>query len=679
MSLVMLENAGLQFGGRSLFSGLGLRVGEEDRIGIVGRNGSGKSSLLKIIAGVLEPNTGVVRTVRGLRTGYLPQEIDVRGGKPLLEAVLGSVPGRAALEDLLAEVELQLERAAEESEQIALSQKLADLHEALGHFETTYSRHEALRILVGLGFDESDMTRDVGELSGGWRMRSVLASLLFQKPDLLLLDEPTNHLDVPSVAWLAAFLARWKGAFLLICHDREFLNEQIARTVAFETEGVRQYAGNYEAYVAARAEELTILERRAANLAREREQAERFIRRFRAQATKARAVQSRIKMLERMETVELPTDERSLSFRFPPSQRAGQDVFTLDHLGHRYGDHRVFADVNLVARRGERIAIVGANGNGKTTLLKLLAGQLEATDGKVRSGHNVKTGYYAQHVADRLDLRASVFEEVWRDSAVEDLTQVRNALGTMLFSGDDVEKVVGVLSGGEKARVSLAKLLLNPGNVILMDEPTNHLDLESSEALAAALTTFDGTLLFVSHNRSFVRHLATRIWNVENGRVEEYPGTFDEYMERCRRLERERERVVAEEDGSAPSPFPAAQAARDRKAAGVPRREAATVARGARAQEAADASGDGARPVAPTRKGAKNTRALERKVAELETRIAALEAVQAERSAELSKPETYADRERYGELLAAYQGDAIKLDELMGRWERAQAELAGTA
>src|SRR6185436_13113587 len=229
--------------------------------------------------------------------------------------------------------------------------------------------------------DQADMSRDLGELSGGWRMRAVLASLLFQRPDLLLLDEPTNHLDVPSVAWLAAFLARWRGAFLLISHDREFLNEQVTRVVGFEPDGVRQYAGNYEAYVASRVEELAVLERRAANLAREREAAERFIRRFRAQATKARSVQSRIKMVERMETIELPSDDRSLRFRFPPCERAGQDVFALQNLGHSYGDHRVFAGANLLVRRGERIAILGANGNGKTTLLKLLASELRPTEG----------------------------------------------------------------------------------------------------------------------------------------------------------------------------------------------------------------------------------------------------------------------------------------------------------
>ena len=298
MSLVVIENGALGFGARTLFSGLSLRVGEEDRIGIVGRNGAGKSSLLRIIASERELESGTMRCARGTRVGYLPQEIEARDDRGVLDFVLAGVPGRDRLEQMLEVVSEELASAGGEQEEIlALSQKLADLHEELGAFEATFSKHEALRILAGLGFRESDLVRGLSELSGGWRMRAVLASLLFQRPDLLLLDEPTNHLDVPSVAWLSDFLAKHHGAGMLICHDREFLNEQVTRIVAFEAEGVRQYKGNYEDYRRARAEELEVLGRRATNVAREREQAERFIRRFRAKASKARLVQSRIKAM----------------------------------------------------------------------------------------------------------------------------------------------------------------------------------------------------------------------------------------------------------------------------------------------------------------------------------------------------------------------------------------------
>ncbi|TFH22543.1 MAG: ABC transporter ATP-binding protein [Myxococcales bacterium] len=654
MSLIVLENVSLGFGARRLFENLNLRVGEEDRIGVIGRNGSGKSSLLRIIASVGEPNSGSIRKAGGLRIGYLPQELELHGARSVIDSVLSSVPGKAEIESMLETVEDGLASTVHENELMELSQKLADLHEGLAHFDATYSRHEALQILSGLGFREQDHQRDTSELSGGWRMRVVLASLLFQKPDLLLLDEPTNHLDVPSVSWLAEFLGRYRGAFMLICHDREFLNEQISSVVAVESDGVRQYPGDYDAYRAARSEEVTILERRAANVAREREQAERFIRRFRSQATKARAVQSRVKALQRMESVALPGSERSLAFRFPPCGRAGQDVVRLDAVGHRYGETHVFSGIDLTARRGDRIAIVGANGNGKTTLLKIMAGAFDPTEGKVIRGHNVKIGYYAQHVTEQLDIRSTIFEEVWRTSSADDLTFVRTALGTMLFSDDEVDKPIAILSGGEKARVELAGLLVNPGNVILMDEPTNHLDLESSEALAAALETFTGTLVFVSHNRSFVHRLATRVWDVDGGGVEEFPGTFTEYLHRCARLEKEERTRTQAAVGLDATAAAAVSTVRGRESTGE---SSATSRAGGRARRKSPGEG-------------RARRGLERKIKELEERIAALETEQAERSAELSKPETYGDAERYHQLLNAYRDDAAKLEDLMGRWER---------
>jgi ATP-binding cassette subfamily F protein 3 len=647
MSLVVIENGGLGFGGRTLFSGLSLRIGEEDRIGVVGRNGAGKSSLLRIVASRHELENGTLRFARGTRVGYLPQELEAPDERPVLDFVLAGVPGKDRLEQMLEGVEAELAVGGNDDEMISLSQKLADLHDEINAFDATFSRHEAERILAGLGFREADLTHGLGRLSGGWRMRAVLASLLFQRPDLLLLDEPTNHLDVPSVAWLADFLRKHGGAVLLICHDREFLNEQVSRIVSFEWEGVRQYKGNYEDYRRARAEELQVLERRAANLAREREQAERFIRRFRAQASKARAVQSRIKSLEKTDEVAIPETQQSLEFSFPPCKRAGQDVIVLEHATHDYGSGSVLTDVNGLVRRGDRIALVGANGNGKSTLLRILAGVMTPTSGTCRHGHNVEIGYYAQHVAERLDLRSSIFEEVWRDSAVKDVSRVRAALGTMMFSGDDVDKKIGVLSGGEKARVALARLLVTPGNVVLMDEPTNHLDLESAEALASALSSFEGTLVFASHNRSFVNRLATRIWNVDGGRVEEYPGTLADYMDHCARK--------AVEGTSRTDGRPQPPAAPERKTvAATPRIESREEQKRARNKK----------------------RDAERRIAEYESRIAELEREQAQRSEALSLPGTYADTALYERILGEYQRDARKLEELLIRWEAAQAELA---
>lgn len=646
MSLVVLENAGLGFGGRALFAGLSLRVGEEDRIGVVGRNGAGKSSLLRILASHQELETGAIRFARGVRVGYLPQELDAPDERPVIDFVLAGVPGKERLEQMLEVVEGELAVGGDDEELIALSQKLADLHEEINAFDTMFSRHEAERILAGLGFRDADWARGLGRLSGGWRMRAVLASLLFQRPDLLLLDEPTNHLDVPSVAWLADFLRKHRGAVVLICHDREFLSEQVSRIVSFEWEGVRQYKGDYEDYRRARAEEMQVLERRAANLAREREQAERFIRRFRAQSSKARAVQSRIKALEKTEEVVIPEAQHSLAFEFPPCKRAGQDVIVLERVSHDYGAGPVLTNVDGLVRRGDRIALVGANGNGKSTLLRILAGVLSPTSGVCRHGQNVEVGYYAQHVAERLDLRSSIFDEVWHDSAVSDVSRVRSALGTMMFSGDDVEKKIGVLSGGEKARVALSRLLVTPGNVLLMDEPTNHLDLESAEALAEALSSFDGTLVFASHNRSFVNRLANRIWSVEGGRVEEYPGTLSEYMDHCARK-------TAEPSANAQS----------RQEAPPSRREATRTRAGVVERE-------------EQRRARNRRRDAVRRISEYETRIAELEDEQAARTETLSRPDTYADTALYERVLAEYQRDARKLEELLARWEAAQAEVA---
>ncbi|MFT4570005.1 MAG: ATP-binding cassette subfamily F protein 3 [Hyphomicrobiaceae bacterium] len=707
MSLVIVEGLGLSFGGRAIFEDLNLRIGEEDRIGLIGRNGSGKSSLLRIFGGVQEADSGTVRAARSTRIGYLPQEITVEGGRSLLDAVLASVPGRVELEEQLLVEEAELDATDDPAEQMAIAEKLSTIHEDLLHFDTNWSPHEAHAILAGLGFTTADAARDLAEFSGGWKMRAVLAGLLFQKPDLLMLDEPTNHLDLATVGWLADFLRTYPNALLLICHDRDFLNEQVNRIVSYEPEGVRLYHGNYEDYLRQRAEEREILERRATNLSRERDQAERFIRRFRAQATKSKAVQSRVKALEKLDDVELLGEHRGLSFRFPPCDRSGVDSISLHGLGHAYGDKAVFTGTDLTVHRGDKLAIIGPNGAGKTTLLKIVAGELAASEGSFGLGHNVKVGYYAQHVAEKLDVRRTVFEEVWANSIVDDITRVRTILGTFLFSNDDVDKKIGVLSGGEKARVALASLMVNPGNLLLMDEPTNHLDLESAEALAQALETFDGTLVFVSHNRSFVRHLATRIWHVHDQDIEEFPGSFDEFLYHLKT----REGQDADPDGLDARPGKRRGERRDREPAKAPveapthgggdNKGTKSVATGATSSEGrkerskastkhASVAAKPAAAVSPakppmskderqrereeTKQRKRQADKLAREVKELEEGIAKLEVLQAERASALALPETFQDQGRYNKLLASYTADASKLEELMARWEQAQKE-----
>jgi ATP-binding cassette subfamily F protein 3 len=669
MSLVVLDEVTLFFADRMIFDAASLRLGHGDRVGLIGPNGSGKTTLLKVIAGEQEVDDGTVTRASGVRVGWLPQDLAIAGGRSLIDLILSSVPGRAELHGRLATAEAELEdltRAGDdEAALLDAAADIAELHDRIDHFERLFGEHEALAILAGLGFGPGDEQRDIGELSGGWKMRGVLAGLLFQRPDVLLLDEPTNHLDLPSVAWFSEFLKRWNRCFVLISHDREFLNEQISRVVSLELEGVRSYPGNYEKYLEQRAEEETILAGKAKNLARERERLTKFVDRFRAQANKARAVQSRIKTLERMESVETYQKRGVMRFSFPPTARTVNEVIRVEGLRKAYGSHVVFPGIDLTVRRGEKIGIIGVNGAGKTTLLRMLAGELPHDGGAIRIGSGVEVGYYAQHHADTLDLSATVYEVVQRASPDTPPARIRSILGAFMFSGDDTDKPVKVLSGGEKARVALARLLVAPGNLLLMDEPTNHLDLGSSDSLAASLGTFDGTLVFVSHNRSLIRTLATKIWNVEDQRVEVYPGTLDEYMYSMaqRRIAVATAETAPRRDPRGAAPAPAASTAKSRDDDKARKR-----------REAED-----------RRKRSVKLGPLEKAVAQLEDRIGQLEAEQKARSAELADPSVYDEAQRRNRLLSEYQAASDKLEELTARWEAAmaaleaaKAELAGT-
>ena len=657
MSLVVLDEVTLFFADRMIFDAVSLRLGHGDRVGLIGPNGSGKTTLLRVIAGEQEVDDGKVTRASGVRVGWLPQDLAIAGGRSLIDLILSSVPGRAELHGRLATAEAELEELTgtgdDEAALLDAAADIAELHDRIDHFERLFGEHEALAILAGLGFGPGDEQRDIGELSGGWKMRGVLAGLLFQRPDVLLLDEPTNHLDLPSVAWFSEFLKRWNRCFVLISHDREFLNEQISRVVSLELEGQRSYPGNYEKYVEQRAEEETILAGKAKNLARERERLTRFVDRFRAQANKARAVQSRIKALERMESVETYQKRGVMRFSFPPTARTVNEVVRVEGLRKAYGSHVVFPGIDLTVRRGEKIGIIGVNGAGKTTLLRMLAGELPYDGGTIRIGSGVEVGYYAQHHADTLDLSATVYEVVQRASPDTPPARVRSILGAFMFSGDDTDKPVKVLSGGEKARVALARLLVAPGNLLLMDEPTNHLDLASSESLAASLGTFDGTLVFVSHNRSLIRTLATKIWNVEDQRVEVYPGTLDEYMYS---MAQRRIAVATAETGSRRDPRGAAPAASAAKSRDDDK---------ARKRREAEARQKRSVKLGP----------LEKAVAQLEDRIGQLEAEQKARSAELADPSVYDEAARRNRLLSEYQAASDKLEELTARWEAAMAAL----
>jgi ATP-binding cassette, subfamily F, member 3 len=664
VSLAVFEQVALAYGQKTIVDQLDLRLSNDDRVGLIGANGSGKTSLLRLLASQQAPDSGRIRLRRGLRLGYLPQDLTLTVDKRLLGFVLSSVEGRDALDREVAESEAALAQIEAEvsagtrsvDDLMDMAERLSDLHERITHYELHYTEHEATRILDGLGFRTADLDRPLSELSGGWKMRAVLAALLFQKPDLLLLDEPTNHLDMPSVTWFSDFLKAHDRAFILISHDREFLNEQISRIVSFEVEGVRQYSGNYEQYLKQRAEEEVILENKAKNLAREREQTERFINRFRAQANKAAAVQSRVKQLAKMEKVETFASRKVMRFKFPPCERGAQEVIRLSELGKRFGETEVLGHVNLTVKRGDKIGIIGVNGAGKTTLLRMMAGEMEASSGEITLGYGIKAGYYAQHHADTLHPSDSVYSTVAQAKPDANPTRVRSVLGAFLFSGDDVDKKIAMLSGGERSRVALARLLINPGNLLLMDEPTNHLDLDSSEALAESLDGYDGSLVFVSHNRSFVRRLATRIWNVADGSVETYPGTMDEYMDSCRR----RQEAAGDPAGAAPK---AAAPVKSKREAAPARSDEKSPEKSRKQQDAEE----------------RQARAAEKKLAgeveRLEQKIAGIEAAQGERSAQLADPDVYADKERSQALIAAFKENQGELEKLQSRWERALTEL----
>ena len=648
-TLASLNDVSLALGGETLFDGLSFQVHQGDHIALVGPNGSGKSSLLRLLARSIEPDGGAVRTVPGTRIGFLPQEIESFPDQQVLPFVVDSVPGRPELREELERnesrlAELEHSSGAEEAELVAVASEVAELHERIAALDARFSEHEAKRILHGLGFSQSDHRRPLSELSGGWKMRAVLASLLFQKPGLLLLDEPTNHLDMPSVAWFSKFLSSYDQALFLVSHDREFLNEQVNRVISFEPEGVRTFRGNYEQYLAQREEEGQVLQNRAKNLEREKAHLEQFVRRFRAKASKAAQVQSRVRKLEKMDSVELHRSAREVRFSFPATERGARIPMRVDDLCKSFGQHVVFDRVSLSVERGDRVAIVGPNGAGKTTLLKILAGEIEPSGGQVHLPGQTDVRYFAQHHAEALNLDRTVLQEVAYASDGTSAERVRAVLGALLFGELGIDKRVSVLSGGERARVALAKILVRPGNVLLMDEPTNHLDLQTTEALTDALATYDGTLLFVSHNRAFIRRLATKLWVVHDGGVESYAGTLDDYIWSCQ------DRDVAPATETAIKPVAQKKSRQARK---EQRRKDAEL----RAKQN------------------RELKPLEKRVGTLEQAIAKLEKLIAEHNEELSKPEVYDDADRRDTLLREVQQAQAELERSFEEWTASHERL----
>jgi ATP-binding cassette subfamily F protein 3 len=652
MSLLTVVKVSLSFTGKQIFSEIGFQVEPRERIGLVGPNGSGKTTLLRLIMGEAPPDSGEVRVAKGTRVGYLPQDVQETLSGPLLQSVVDSAPGRVKTENELNRVEKSLKGVSFEKEQTRLAEELAEIHQEIIRLEQEFPRHAAEKILLGLGFETSDFARPVSSLSGGWKTRAALASLLFQRPDLLLLDEPTNHLDIPSIRWLEQFLQDFEGAMILVSHDREFLNRQVRRTFSFEPQGMRFYSGNYDSYLQAREEEQKSLEARARRQEQRVKEAEKFIERFRSKASKARQAQSKIKLLKKMELIRTHRREKETRFSFPDVTRSGRVVVSIKDVSKGFSEKLLYEGLNLTVLRGEKIAIIGPNGCGKTTLLRIVAGEIEPDKGQVSIGHGVGMAYFAQHHSEMLAPKNTVIQEVYSVVPDETIGFVRGVCGAFLFSGQDVDKAIDVLSGGERARVSLAKLLVKPGNLMVMDEPTNHLDISSSEALINALADYGGTLLFVSHNQSFINRLATKIWDINGKEVIEYPGNLEEYYFHTPGTEEERTggsglRDMDGEDTANKTPVNK----------GLERKRE----KRKRAEERKKIY-DTLKPILS------EIESLEKQIAELEERQDLLEKT-------LAEPDLFSDKSKSVPLLSEYKSVREELDELLLKWEQRQDEL----
>ncbi len=649
------------YGGRTLFADVTLQLNREDRVGLVGPNGAGKSTLFSIILGEEGADDGEIITERNVNIGYLPQESAPAGNETVIEIATAISPEFVKLRRVIKAWEHDHPIEAEHSEDVH-----DDVHDKYNELNGYHIEAKAKQILAGLSFREKDFDRPAREMSGGWVMRAHLARLLTQEPDLLMLDEPTNHLDLEALLWFQEYLQGYPGAILVISHDREFLNALISHTVEIRMSKLIKYRGNYDDYLVQREANEAQLLAAYKNQQREIEALQDFARRFGAKASKASQAQSKLKQIDRMEKIEAPTsDDKKVSFSFPQPQRSGQRVIRMKSIHFAYGQNVVYNGVDFEAERGQRMVLVGPNGAGKSTLLKLLAANVTPSQGERELGHNVKSGYFSQYRVDQLDTSRSVLDEALDTPSKVTEQFVRTLLGSFLFRGDDVFKKISVLSGGEKSRLALVKLLLDPPNLLLMDEPTTHLDMNSIDALLYALDQFEGTLIFISHDVYFIRALANKVVHVNGGVLTHYAGDYQYYLDKTKSVSARAALTAGAKPNDVRNPSPGLTATlspsdgeRDGVRGGLSRKEQKRLE--AEARQARSNKLKGQRQI----------------VHDFEKKIQGLEKRQADITEELEKAETYQAGSRASALNREFSQNASEIEELTPLWEAAATKLA---
>ena len=641
--MISIAKLSVHYSARYLFKEISFLINHNDHIGLTGKNGAGKSTLLKIISGLQEPDEGEIAKPNGLTVGYLPQEMEHQGGKTVFEEALTAFGELLELQNKINHLTDEVSHRTD-THTDAYMDLLNDMHDASERFSMMGGydmESEVEKVLLGLGFMRTDFVRKTDEFSGGWRMRIELAKILLQKPQVILLDEPTNHLDIESIQWLEEFLKTYTGAIVLVSHDKIFLDMVTNRTIEIVSGKIDDYKANYSRYLELREERKTLQKASYDNQQKEIEHLEKFVERFKAKASKATQAQSRVKALEKIERIEIDEeDNAAMRFRFPEPPRAGAVVVESKDLSKSYGPKHVLDHLEFEIARGEKIAFVGKNGEGKSTLSRILAG-LENYTGTLNIGYNVHIGYHAQNQADVLNGEKTVFQTIDDEAAGEMRTKVRALLGAFLFSGESVDKKVKVLSGGEKSRLALAKLLLEPINLLIMDEPTNHLDMRSKEILKDALINYTGTLVIVSHDRDFLQGLTQKVFEFRNKGVKEHIGDVYEYL-KSRKIENLSELEKKKKD------------AKDAKEEAVVVKEVPKLSFEEKKQLDREIN------------------KLEKQISTSESKIEELEKKKADTENKLSDP---ANLDKQSQLLAMYEADKKELDKELKKWEDAIAEL----